>query len=119
MSITTHDESIQFNNDLQMKTSFEQAENSLSSQISLTQSTPDDASSLLSIEDEPDIFYDASSPDIITIVNDQPFEFPCIDSHRERTLSDTSSATVDYDFDTEMCTTLTLESQQSSFSLDI
>lgn len=53
---------------------------------------------------------DILSSDIIPIASNSSIELPCIDSNRERTLSDASSATVDYDFDTETCTVLTSKS---------
>ncbi len=92
-------EKIQFDDHSQMNISFEETislENSSSSQI--IQTTIEDSSSSLSIEDK-------------------SIELSSIDNHRERTMSDTSSDTVDYDFDTETCTKLTFESQQSSISL--
>jgi hypothetical protein len=43
---------------------------------------------------------------MISIFPDQPIA----DTNRERTLSDASSATVDYDFDTETCAVLASKS---------
>ncbi len=47
-----------------------------------------------------------SLPDMMSIFPDQPIA----DTNRERTLSDASSATVDYDFDTETCAVLASKS---------
>jgi hypothetical protein len=115
----TQDEKIKSENDLQMNISCEESspiESSSSSQILSIQSTLDDSSSSISMEDKSDILPDLSSPQMPPNINHQPVELTCIDIHRERTMSDGSSDTVDYDFDTETCATLTSESQQSEFS---
>ena len=39
---------------------------------------------------------------------------PLVDSNRERTLSDASSATVDYDFDSETCAVLASNSTDTN-----
>ncbi|UJR30664.1 hypothetical protein I4U23_018188 [Adineta vaga] len=85
--------------------------------ISCEEATPllDDSSNLISMEEEFHSSVDNLSTSEVIPINDHKF----IDSdiHRERTISETSSDTVDYDFDRETCVTLTLESQQTSFSL--
>jgi hypothetical protein len=56
---------------------------------------------------EPTILPENSqSSQIPSIITDLPVD----DTNRERTLSDTSSGTVDYDFDTETCTALASKS---------
>jgi hypothetical protein len=56
------------------------------------------------------ILPDDLSSDIISINSDQPDELLC---HRECTISDTSSDTVDYDCEKETYTTLTFDSSLS------
>ncbi len=89
------------------------SESSSSSQII---STPEDSDKFDASPME-DILPDDLSSEIMSINSDQPDELSCIDNHRERTMSDTSSDTVDYDIPTETYTTLTFDSSQSSFSL--
>jgi hypothetical protein len=98
-------EKIQFDTDSQMNISFEETislENS--SSISM-QTSVEDSSNLL------------KSNENILPDNLSSIELPSIDNNREHTMSDTSSDTVDYDFDTETCATLTFESQQTSIPL--
>ncbi len=59
------------------------------------------------------ILPDDLSSDIISINSDQPDELLCLDNHRECTISDTSSDTVDYDIERETYTTLTFDSSLS------
>ncbi|CAF0819563.1 unnamed protein product [Rotaria sordida] len=103
--LKSQDEKIEFENDSQ-KLKLEQLispENSQSSQILPIELKSEDTSNLL-------IATDNLSSDIIPIINDQSIELPCTDGNRERTSSDASSATVDYDFDTETCIALTSKS---------
>ncbi|CAF4647263.1 unnamed protein product, partial [Rotaria magnacalcarata] len=47
---------------------------------------------------------DSILSDIMPLTSDQSVDLPCSDGNRQRTSSDSSSDTVDYDFDTETCT---------------
>ncbi len=118
----TQNEKIQFDHDSKMHISFEEttpSESSSSTEIISIQSTLEDSSSSDKFDTPPieDILPDDSSSEIIPINIDQPVEFSCIDNHRERTISETSSDTVDYDFDIETYTTLKFDSSQSTISL--
>ncbi|CAF3544433.1 unnamed protein product [Adineta steineri] len=105
--LTTKEDKIQFENNSSVNMSCEES--------NLTDSSSQ-TNSIQSMEEKLDIFLDDSSSEITPIINHQPIELSCIDSNRQRTISETSSDTVDYDFDTETCATLTFESLQSSFS---
>jgi len=94
------DEKIKFESDSQIQTSIEPkleptnpSESSQSSQI-------------LPIELKSADTPKQSLPDMMSIIPDQPIA----DTNRERTWSDASSATVDYDFDTETCAVLASKS---------
>jgi len=68
-------------------------------------------------DDKSGILPDDLSSEIIPMNIDQPVESPSIDNNCECAMSDTSSDTVDYDFDTETYSTLTFESQESIIPL--
>ena len=91
------------------------AQNSSSSQTIFAPSVLEDSSSSLSIQAQVDttpvhdIPSDVSSSDILNNAIDQSVQMPSIGEHRERTMSDTSSDTVDYEFDTETSMTLRFE----------
>jgi hypothetical protein len=99
----TQTEKIKFDSSPPMNISFEE-----SIPVEMTPSSPviqltlEDSSSSLSIEDKSDIPFE---------ITDQPDELLCINMPRERTMSDASSDTVDYDFDTETCISLSLGSE--------
>ena len=102
------DEKIKFETDSQIQTSIEPkleettpSESSQSSLILPIQLKADDTPNLL-------LFKDILPSDKISI--NQSLELPCSDGNRERTLSDaSSSATIDYDFDTEICTSKSVD----------
>ena len=54
-----------------------------------------------------------SDPPNSSTPDEQPVILPSTESHRERTLSDASSATIDYDFDAETCNALVLASNST------
>ncbi|CAF3492250.1 unnamed protein product [Adineta steineri] len=83
------DEKLKFESDSQVQTSIEPKfeANSQSSQIKS--------------EETPNLLL---TKDILPISIDHSIELLCTASNRERTLSDASSDTVDYDFDSETCT---------------
>jgi hypothetical protein len=100
------DKKIEIDSNSQMNISFEETislENSLSNQIISIQSTLDDSSSSLSIEDQSNTSpINDISPNILSSdIMDQSIEIPSIDDPNECVMSDNSSDTVDYDFDTE------------------
>ncbi|CAF2401628.1 unnamed protein product [Rotaria sp. Silwood2] len=112
------DEKTEFENDLR-KPKVEQSissETSQSSQILPVELKCEDTSNSLLATDNSnssftkDILPDNLSSNIIPITSDQSLEILCTDGNRQRTSSDGSSATVDYDFDTETCTALTSQS---------
>jgi hypothetical protein len=79
------DEKIKFESDSQVQTSIEPSIPSPSSQIPPIE---------IKTEDQPNLLLFSDKSDVLTDLN------------RDRTLSNASSATVDYDFDTETCANL-------------
>ncbi|CAF2975097.1 unnamed protein product [Rotaria socialis] len=84
-------------------------------------SISEDSSNSLSIEDiRPinDNLPDICSSEIEYISSDQQFvELTSLEDNQESTMSDSSSDTVDYDFDTEICAPRTFESQECMIPL--
>lgn len=121
LDLTTKKEkkkSIQNDEQLNMSIEVECASNE---SVSSFQSMSDDSSNSLSIDNKidklpiNDIHPDICSSEIESIdVNQQLVEFSPLD---DCAMSDSSSDTVDYDFDTDKCATLTFESQESIIPL--
>ncbi|CAF4598084.1 unnamed protein product [Rotaria sp. Silwood1] len=116
-----------FNNDQQINISLEESisnESFSTSQIISIESTLEDSSCSIPIEDNSDtrstndIVPDILSSEIEPITIDQQLiELSSLENDHDCTMSDSSSDTVDYDFDTETCATLTFESQESIIPL--